>query len=198
MEEFAGTIMADEPIRKDALPGEKTVATAEDKGWSPYLAGALTGLVIVLSVWMAGKYFGASTTFVRSAGLIGSTVAPEQTAGNAYFLKTVLKIDWQMLFVIGIFFGALIASLTSGTFKWQAVPDMWRGQFGETPVLRGVVAFIGGAVALFGARLAGGCPSGHGISGSLQMSISGLIALAFFFIGAVVMARMVYGGGTKP
>jgi len=125
-------------------------------------------------------------------------VAPEYAARNPYFLKEVLKIDWQMLFVIGIFFGALIASLTSGTFKWQAVPDMWQGRFGDTPVLRGVVAFIGGAVALFGARLAGGCPSGHGISGSLQMSVSGLIALAFFFIGAVVMARMVYGGGNKP
>jgi uncharacterized membrane protein YedE/YeeE len=198
MEEFAGTAMVEEPIVRKRLRREKTVAAAEDKGWSPYLAGALSGLVLVLSVWIAGKFFGASTTFVRSAGLLGSVVAPEQTAGNAYFLKTLIKIDWQMLFVIGIFFGALIASLTSGTFKWQAVPDMWQTRFGESPVLRGVVAFIGGGVALFGARLAGGCPSGHGISGSLQMSISGLIALAFFFIGAVLMARMVYGGGTKP
>jgi hypothetical protein len=42
----------------------------ELKGWSPYLAGALTGLLLVFSVWFAGKYVGASTTFVRSAGFI--------------------------------------------------------------------------------------------------------------------------------
>ena len=42
----------------------------DDKGWSPYLAGALAGIVMILSVWIAGKYFGASTTFVRSAGMI--------------------------------------------------------------------------------------------------------------------------------
>ena len=42
----------------------------EDKGWNPYLAGALTGVVMILSVWFAGKYFGASTTFVRTAGMI--------------------------------------------------------------------------------------------------------------------------------
>ena len=41
-----------------------------DAGWSPYLAGALSGLVLVLSVLIAGKYFGASTSFVRSAGMI--------------------------------------------------------------------------------------------------------------------------------
>lgn len=44
--------------------------TLKEKGWNPYLAGALSGVVLILSVWIAGKYFGASTTFVRSAGLI--------------------------------------------------------------------------------------------------------------------------------
>jgi len=43
------------------------------KVWNPYLAGALSGVVLILSVWIAGKYFGASTTFVRSAGLIEKT-----------------------------------------------------------------------------------------------------------------------------
>ena len=40
------------------------------KGWNPYLAGALTGLLMVSSVWLTGKFFGASTSFVRSAGMI--------------------------------------------------------------------------------------------------------------------------------
>ena len=44
-------------------------------------------------------------------------------------------------------------------------------------------------------RLADGCPSGHGLSGMMQMSVSGLVALALFFGVGVVVARLVYGGG---
>ena len=44
--------------------------TAPHKSWSPYLAGALAGLLMIFSIWVVGKYFGASTTFVRSALMI--------------------------------------------------------------------------------------------------------------------------------
>jgi hypothetical protein len=54
------------------------VKRGEDRGWSPYLAGALSGVVSILSVLMAGKYFGASTTFVRSAGLIEKLFGAER------------------------------------------------------------------------------------------------------------------------
>ncbi len=61
------------------------------------------------------------------------------------------------MFMIGIVLGAFIAAVTSGSFKWQAVPDMWAQRFGVQSVgKRAVFAFCGGVVALFGARLAGG------------------------------------------
>ena len=128
----------------------------ETKYWSPYVAGAFAGLVLVLSVWITGKYFGASTSFVRSAGLIEKIFSSEHVSQLEYFAKTAPKIDWQWMFVIGILFGSLIAAKTSGTFKFQAVPDMWLEKFGPSLVLRGIVAFIGGTVAMFGARLADG------------------------------------------
>ncbi len=126
------------------------------KAWNPYLAGALTGLLLVASVWFTGKYVGASTTFVRSAGFIERVFIPERVASLEYFKKELPKIDWQFLFVIGIFIGSLIASTTSKTFKLKGVPDMWEGRFGPSKVKRGVAAFIGGAIAMFGARLADG------------------------------------------
>jgi hypothetical protein len=46
-----------------------------DRGWNPYLAGALSGVVGVLSGWIAGNYLGASTTFVRSAGMLERLIA---------------------------------------------------------------------------------------------------------------------------
>ena len=124
--------------------------------WSPYLAGAFAGLVLVLSVWITGKYFGASTSFVRSAGLIEKIFSAERVAQMDYFVKTTPKIDWQWMFVMGVLLGSLIAAKMSGTFKSQAVPDMWQEKFGSNVALRGIVAFIGGTVAMFGARLAGG------------------------------------------
>ena len=132
------------------------MAIAEDKGWSPYLAGALAGLVSILSVWIAGKFFGASTTFVRSAGLIEKLFGAERVAQMAYFMKTVPKIDWQWMFVVGVFLGSLIASTTSRTFQWKAIPDMWATRFGPSKVKRGIIAFTGGLIAMFGARLADG------------------------------------------
>ena len=126
------------------------------KGWSPYLAGALTGLVMILSIWLTGKYFGASTSFVRSAGMLEGLVAPDRVAAMPYFMKTVPKFDWQWLFVAGIFLGAMLSAKLFDDFRLQAVPPMWQERFGPSQWKRGSVAFVGGIVAMFGARLAGG------------------------------------------
>jgi hypothetical protein len=127
-----------------------------ENGWNPYLSGALSGLVIVFSVWLSGKFLGASTTFVRTAGMLESLVTPERVAGMPYFLKELPQIDWQWMLVVGIFMGSLVAAKLCGDFRWQAVPVMWEKRFGPSQGKRGLVAFVGGAVAMFGARLADG------------------------------------------
>ena len=81
----------------------------EDGGWSPYLAGAMVGLLAIASVyattqWMGkSNYLGASTTFVRAAGLLERTVAPDRVAANQYFTKEKVRVDWQFPLVLGIF-----------------------------------------------------------------------------------------------
>jgi hypothetical protein len=132
------------------------MAFTEGKVWSPYLAGALSGVLSILSVWVAGKYFGASTTFVRSAGMIQKIIGSERIANMSYFIKEIPEIDWQWMFVVGILIGSLIASITSNTFLWKGVPDMWEKRFGPGKLKRGIVAFLGGVIAMFGARLADG------------------------------------------
>ncbi|GAU07651.1 YeeE/YedE thiosulfate transporter family protein [Desulfoplanes formicivorans] len=164
----------------------------EQGAWNPYVAGALSGLLGVFSVVVAGKFMGASTTFVRASGMIEKMFVPETVANTAYYMSKGLQFDWQFLFVIGICIGSLIASLTSKTFVWQAVPTMWENRHGGSVARRGVVAFVGGMVAMYGARLAGGCPSGHGLSGLTQLSVSGFIAAACFFAGGMLMAALVF------
>jgi hypothetical protein len=135
----------------------RALPPSDPGGWNPYLAGALSGLVSVLSVWIAGHYLGASTSFVRTAGLLEQLIAPERVATMEYFIKTVPKIDWQWMFVVGIFLGALIAALTSRSFRWQGLPDLWQARFGpHSRGKRAMVAFVGGTIAMFGARLADG------------------------------------------
>jgi hypothetical protein len=127
-----------------------------EKTWSPYAAGALAGLLLILSVFISGKYFGASTTFVRAAGLIEQTVVPEKVAGMEYFIKEKVKVDWQFMFVVGVLFGSLASGWFSGEKKAVAVPRMWEDRFGSSRTRRWIAAFLGGTVAMFGARLADG------------------------------------------
>ncbi|WP_462325413.1 YeeE/YedE thiosulfate transporter family protein [Desulfoplanes sp.] len=164
----------------------------EKGAWNPYLAGGLSGLLGVVSVALAGKFLGASTTFVRAAGMVERIFVPETVANMAYYTAKGVRFDWQFLFVFGIFLGSLIASLASRTFVWKPVPEMWKDRHGSGVAKRGVVAFVGGIVAMYGARLAGGCPSGHGLSGLTQLSVSGFIAAACFFGGGILMASIVY------
>ncbi len=167
-------------------------------GWSPYLAGALVGVLAIISVylttlWMGkSNYLGASTTFVRAAGFLFQTIDPTHVAENAYYVKEKVKVDWQFMMIIGIFFGALVSSITDKSFKLESVPAIWSERFGPSVMKRAVFAFLGGIVAMMGARLADGCPSGHGLSGMMQLSVSAFVALAMFFgIGALV-ANFIY------
>ncbi|MFA5117394.1 MAG: YeeE/YedE thiosulfate transporter family protein [Candidatus Omnitrophota bacterium] len=172
-----------------------------DGGWNPYLAGALVGLLAVASVLVTTKlinkpnYLGASTTFVRVAGLIERVFSPEHVAQNEYFAKEKVKIDWQFMLVAGIFLGALISSVADRSFKSEAVPPIWLKRFGPSVSKRAIGAFVGGIIAMIGARLADGCPSGHGLSGMMQLSVSGLVAVIFFFLTGIVASRFIYKGG---
>jgi uncharacterized membrane protein YedE/YeeE len=169
--------------------------------WRPYIAGALLGVLATVSVFATTKilgkaqYLGASTTFVRAAGFIEERLAPEHVRNNPYFAKEKVKVDWQFMLIVGVFIGALAASLADGSFKVEAVPPVWRERFGNSVGVRAVGAFLGGAVAMFGARMADGCPSGHGLSGLMQLSISGFIALSCFFGAGVLVAALLYRGG---
>ena len=149
--------------------------------------------VYATSEWLdKPNYLGASTTFVRAAGLIEQQLAPEHVAANAYFSKEKVRIDWQFMLVGGIFLGALIGSLSDRSFKLEAVPPIWKERFGPSVGRRAAAAVFGGAVAMFGARLADGCPSGHGLSGMMQLSVSAFVALALFFGIGVLVAGLVY------
>jgi uncharacterized membrane protein YedE/YeeE len=177
---------------------ESMTGKTKNGGWNPYLAGGLVGLLAIASAVASTKlldktnYLGASTTFVRAAGHVERLIAADHVAANKYYTETKVKVDWQFMLVAGIFVGAFLAALSDGSFKWESVPPTWRQRFGGSVAKRAVGALVGGAVAMVGARLADGCPSGNGLSGMMQLSVSGFVALAMFFGVGVLVARLVY------
>jgi len=161
--------------------------------WSPYAVGIGIGIVSWLTFLLLNKPLSCSTTFARSSGMIESLFrGSERVKTREYFQKFPPVIDWQWLLVIGIIIGACISSVLSGTFSFDVLSSQWVTRFGETPVYRILAAVAGGLIMGLGARWAGGCTSGHGISGVLQMTVSGWIAAICFFAGGIVTAFLIY------
>jgi len=119
-------------------------------------------------------------------------VVPDRVAANEYFTKEKVRVDWQFMLVLGIFLGAVISSATDRSFKLEGVPPIWENRFGPSIGKRALWAFFGGVVAMVGARMADGCPSGHGLSGMMQLSVSSFVALGMFFSVGVLVAIYVY------
>lgn len=170
-----------------------------NKGWSPYLGGFLTGLLLVVSVVVTQKflgkpkYLGTSTAYVRIAGLVEKSLSPEAVERLSYYQKYAPKIDWKVALVfVGVPCGALLAALKNGEFRPHFIPPRWEESFGKKSALRAFTAFLGGFLIIYGARLAGGCPSGHGLSGMSQLSLSGFLTVMGFFLGGIPLALILY------
>lgn len=163
----------------------------EKKALNPYFGGVLAGLLLTVSVALTGNYYGTSTTLIRIGGMIEKLVAPQHMEALTYLQRFAPIVDWQFMFVIGIFLGSLIVALVSRDYHWRGTPNMWKERFGDNVAKRGLVAFIGGIIAVIGARLAGGCPSGQ-LSAMAQLSFLGFIAIPSFFIGGLLVAKLMY------
>lgn len=167
--------------------------------WNPYLVGALIGLLSILTFTLADKPIGISTGIAQASGACAMPVlGADGVAANTYWAKKAVPAwDYGSLFVLGSFFGALVSALVSGSFKLESVPAIWRERFGSSVGKRFLAAFIGGAVLIFGARLADGCTSGHGISGALQLAVSSWTFFIAMFISGIVTAFILFRSTSK-
>ena len=162
--------------------------------WNPYLVGALIGVLSLLTFALADKPIGISTGVAQAAGACAvPLIGPAAVAGNTYWAKKAVPAwDYGSLFVVGTFFGALASALVSQSFKVETIPAVWRERFGGSVPKRLVAAFVGGFVIIFGARLADGCTSGHGISGSLQLAVSSWTFFLVLFAAGIATAWVLF------
>ncbi len=165
----------------------------KQKEWSPYLAGALLGVVYIISVAVTGIIPGGSGAFENLAGSIEQVVAPA-LANNTYF-KFVMPpgISWEVILLAGVLVGAFVSAKLSGDFKIAAVPDpQWRRVFGTSVWKRWLVAFVGGIILEIGAGIAGGCTSGLAIGGGLFLAPAAFIFIAGMFASGIPTAMLMY------
>ena len=160
--------------------------------WSPYVVGIGIGLLSCVSFLLSDKPIGCSTAFSRTSGMIERLFRGSKVAEKAYYKKFTPSVDWEWMLVLGVFIGALLSAALSGQLHAEWVPAKWASVFGDSSSLRWFVALIGGIVMGIGARWAGGCTSGHGISGTLQLAVSSWLAVLCFFAGGVGTALILY------
>jgi uncharacterized membrane protein YedE/YeeE len=162
------------------------------KAWSPYAAGIGIGILQIPAFLLIETALGASSSYVTVADLIAS-----------WFDPSLLKIDyaakhvaltgknwWQVALVGGIAIGAFLSAKLSGARR-AAISPVWQRATGtSSPAKRYALAFLAGFIMLFGARIADGCTSGHGLSGMAQLSVGSTVAVAAMFAGAILAAKV--------
>lgn len=173
------------------------------------LGGVLLGLVFFAAVLLV-KPIGVSTQFVILDAIVADAVNPGlitqtddgYTSTNAYLAKSGGKyaknaahpLNYSFVFVLAMVAGAFVSAMLRGGVgaDERRLPAIWYANFGDTPIKRYAVAFLGGFIVLYGARLAGGCTSGHMMSGMMQTSLSGYIFALGAFAAAIPVSMMMY------
>lgn len=183
--------------------------------WGWRTGGIALGLIFLLAVFLV-KPIGVSTQFVILDGIVWNAFSDQivvedgssksgYSSPNAYLNKSGGKyaknvanpLNYSFVFVVFMFVGGFIAKrMTSekSAVEDMVAPPVWRKRFGTSDTKRYMFAFIGGLLVLFGARLAGGCTSGHMMSGMMQTSLSGYLFAMGTFAVALPVAMIFYRG----
>ena len=158
--------------------------------WHPLVAGITLGFVLLLAFLITGHGVGASGFFTRLSATISNWIAPTWTMANQYFGPFVQGTtsplsSWITWEIVGVVVGALAGSLVGRRFRLtiERGIDVTHGR-------RLFLAFVGGILVGFGARLARGCTSGLGLSGSATLAVAGFVFLIGFFAAGLVVSHL--------
>ncbi len=174
--------------------------------WAWYVSGPLIALTMALLI-LVGKRFGMSSNLRSLCAMAG--------AGKvADFFRFDWKAQrWNLIVAFGVILGGFIAQNFLSTGDSVAISETTIGKlnelgfsdagqnympeflFGETAWVNLkslTILLIGGLLVGFGARYAGGCTSGHAISGLSNLQLPSLIAVIGFFAGGLLMIHILF------
>ncbi|MCB0078750.1 MAG: YeeE/YedE family protein [Anaerolineales bacterium] len=144
--------------------------------WPWWFSGIMIGLTVPMLYWLAGKAFGISTSLQH----IGAICTPN--IGFDYLSDHDWRADsWNLMLVGGIVIGGLLGAHFLSSEPLPLLPASFYSLPGILRLL------VGGIFVGFGARYAGGCTSGHSITGISNLNVPSMIATAFFFVGGMLV-----------
>lgn len=182
---FATTSPPTAPPKK--APPAAAEGPSESTPWVFY--GILFGLLGAFSILVWGP-IGVSGTYPRFIGAIMQVVDPAYAESNPYLKRMGSLFKPETFIVIGLLIGGFLGAKVNR----EKAPKCEMIHKGETTTnKRYRDAFIGGFLIVFGARIAGGCTSGHIISGITQLSVSGFIFAAGVFATGIITAKSLNG-----
>ena len=160
--------------------------------WNPYLAGIGLGLTLLAAFVLMGRGLGASGAFTSVVSVGVHTIAPKHAESNGMYAayldtgnRSPLK-DWLVFEILGVVVGGFI----SGRLAGRTGKTIEKGPR-ITSAGRLLLAFSGGALMGFAAKLARGCTSGQALTGGALLSVGGWIFMIALFVGAYAFAYVV-------
>lgn len=158
----------------------------KSKNW--IISGIALGILnmIVFSTVVTNRPIGASTSYPYLGDLLTNLT------NNDYYNKIKVPGNWEMIFLFGAFVSGLALSLIRKDFKITLLHENWMRYKNSSHKGRIFWSFIGGFILIIGARMAGGCTSGHILSGGMQIAISSLTFAIFVFTGLLVTGKLFY------
>jgi uncharacterized membrane protein YedE/YeeE len=157
----------------------------------PYLGGTLLGIVLFLAFFFTGNGLGASGGLNRITAFVEDLIVPGHVDRTSYLLA-MAGGDRNPLdnWVVPVVFGTLAGGFLSGWRNGRLKIETNKGPH-ITPRTRWLVAFLGGAIMGYGARLARGCTSGQALSGGATLSVGSWVFMFAVFAGAYALAYFV-------
>lgn len=155
---------------------------------NPYLAGMLLGVVLFLAFFISGNGLGASGGLNRMVVYVQNLIVPEHIDQVPYLLKmaggeTNPLDSW----IVYLTLGTLVGGFISGLFGRRVALETNKGpRIGNKT--RWLMAFLGGILMGYGARLARGCTSGQALSGGAVLSVGSWAFMFAVFAGAYALA----------
>eukprot|EP01025_Chloroclados_australasicus_P052755 TRINITY_DN6160_c0_g1_i3.p1 TRINITY_DN6160_c0_g1~~TRINITY_DN6160_c0_g1_i3.p1 ORF type:complete len:414 (+),score=56.58 TRINITY_DN6160_c0_g1_i3:172-1242(+) len=165
------------PWRTEVKLFEPTDNLFAQYAWPPQVGGAMIGALQLPAVLVIADTLGSTTGYqtLSSQWINGFPQLKSRFQYFDSFCQLSFGNWWQVMFMSGAVAGAMTSGLYSGSFGTEV---------GVGPR----AALIGGMCMVFGARLAGGCTSGHGISGTALLAKLSLVATPAMFVGAIGMS----------
>lgn len=158
--------------------------------WNPYVAGVFLGLVLLATYAVTGRGLGATAGFAAVAtwltGLVSPALVEQSSVHLKYWNDGAPLLNWTLFLLAGALAGAALSGWLGGRFRLtiERGPRISDAQ-------RLALAFVGGFIAAWGAKIAKGCTSGQALTGSAVLNAGSLVFLLAVFAGAFALAWFV-------